>query len=288
MNHPLDSLLARYSLATLQDYERALREVVQELALLGLWRAKFYEHAAFYGGTALRVFHHLPRFSEDLDFSLIEPLPSFRLDPFLSAIRDELSAYGFTFEVEKKQKAIETAIESAFIKGGTRINLLRIGTPEFLSEKLPALQQVRVKLEIDTNPPPDASFEVHTSLLPIPFQVRLYDLPSLLAGKLHAALCRDWKGRVKGRDWYDLVWYAARSVTCNLSHLAARMRQTGHRSSTEPLTFQELEHQLLRRIDQIDFEAAKSDVRPFIADASELALWGKPFFREIVQRLCRH
>ena len=151
---------------------------------------------------------------------------------------------------------------------------------------MPKLQQVRVKLEIDTQPPLGAGFEVRTQLLPIPFQVRLYDLPSLMAGKLHAVLCRDWKGRVKGRDWYDLVWYAARDVRRNLPHLAARMKQSGHRSETTPLTSGELKQRLHDRIAQVDFTAARQDVQPFIRDASELALWSNVFFREIAERVC--
>lgn len=282
----IDSLLARYSPVTLADHENALKEIVQELALLGLWRSKFYEKAAFYGGTALRIFHQLPRFSEDLDFSLLAPDESFRLDSHLSAIEEELTAFGFHFAVEAKNKSVDTAIESAFIKGGTRMNLLRIGAPAFLSEKLPQLQQVRVKLEIDTQPPPLADTEVRTQLLPIPFQVRLYDLPCLMAGKLHAVLCRGWKGRVKGRDWYDLVWYAARSVRCHLPHLSARMRQTGHRPDDSILDAKELKKLLDARIDTVDFDAARDDVRPFIRNASELTLWNKDFFREIAQHVC--
>ncbi|MFN0077601.1 MAG: nucleotidyl transferase AbiEii/AbiGii toxin family protein [Prosthecobacter sp.] len=283
--HNLDALLARYAPITLADHENALKEIVQEIALLGLWRAKFYEHAAFYGGTALRVFHGLSRFSEDLDFSLIAPDDSFRLDPFLSAVHDELISFGFQFEVGRKIKSIDTAIESAFIKGGTQINLLRIGAPAYLSEKMPKLQQVRVKLEIDTQPPLHAGFEVRTQLLPIPFQVRLYNLPSLMAGKLHAVLCRDWKGRVKGRDWYDLIWYAARGVRCNLDHLAARMQQSGHRPESTPLTLAELRQRLQVRIAAVDFTAARQDVQPFIRDASDLTLWSRDFFREIAERI---
>ena len=123
---------------------------------------------------------------------------------------------------------MNTALESAFIKGGTRINLAHIGTPDYLRTRLPELQQVRVRIELDTDPPPLADYELLTLLTPVPFQVRLFDLPCLFAGKLHAILCRDWKSRVKGRDFYDFVWYLGRQVPCNLGHLQARMTQTGH------------------------------------------------------------
>lgn len=285
MQYNLDPLLARYRPVTAGDYENALKEIVQELALLGLWRSKFFEHAAFYGGTALRIFHGLQRFSEDLDFSLLEPRPDFRLDPHLTAVREELEAFGFQFEVEVKTKAAPGPIESAFIKGGTRVNLLRIGLPEWLGDRIPRLQSVRVKLEIDTDPPPLAAYDVLTKLLPIPHQVRLYDLPSLMAGKLHAVLCRKWKNRVKGRDWYDLIWYAARDVRCHLPHLAARMAQTGHWEAGKNLTDADLKNLLEERIATVDFTAAAADVRPFLADSSELDLWSGAFFREIAARI---
>lgn len=285
MKHSLDPLLARYPLQTTADYEHALKEIVQELALLGLWRSKFFEHAAFYGGTALRIFHGLRRFSEDLDFSLLAPRDEFRLALHLGAVRDELLSFGFRFSVEEKSKAVVTAIESAFIKGDTRINLLQIGLPDWLAQRIPQLQQVRVKLELDTQPPSGAETEVRTLLMPIPHQVRLYDLPSLMSGKLHAVLCRKWQNRVKGRDWYDLVWYVGRGVHPNLPHLAARMTQTGHWPAGEPMDGAALRSLLLERIGQLDFVAAAEDVRPFITDSTELSLWSRDFFREVAQRV---
>ena len=228
MNTALQALLDRYEPRTPADYENALKEVVQELALLGLWRAKFYEHAAFYGGTALRIFHGLPRFSEDMDFSLLAPDEEFDLDPYLEAIRCELASFGFSFRVERRSKRGSTAIESAFIKGGTRVNLAHVGMPDYLQERLPRLPQVRIRLDVDTDPPPLARYDVLTLLTPIPFQVRLFDLPCLFAGKLHALLCRDWMMRVKGRDFYDFVWYLGRRIRCDVRHLQARMEQTGH------------------------------------------------------------
>ena len=153
MNAALQGMLDRYRPQTLADHENALQEIVQELALLGLWRAKFFEHAAFYGGTALRIFHSLPRFSEDIDFSLLQPDREFDLAPYLEAVRVELAAFGFSFRVERRIKRVSTAIESAFIKGGTRINLAHIGTPDYLRARLPELQQVRIRIELDTDPP---------------------------------------------------------------------------------------------------------------------------------------
>ena len=171
MNSALLGMLDRYRPESLADHENALKEIVQELALLGLWRAKFFEHAAFYGGTALRIFHRLPRFSEDIDFSLMHPDRDFDLAPHLEAIRMELAAFGFSFRVERRIKRVATAIESAFIKGGTRINLAHIGAPDYLRARLPELHQVRIRIELDTDPPPLAEYEVLPLLTPIPFHV---------------------------------------------------------------------------------------------------------------------
>lgn len=285
MNQALQSLIDRYHPQTLQDWENTLKEIIQELALLGLWRAKFYQHAAFYGGTALRVFHDLPRFSEDMDFSLLQPDANFDLDPYLEAIRVELASLGFSFEVEKKTKLIQTAINSAFIKGETRVNLLSIGAPEGLSRFLPKPQKIKIKLEVDTNPPSGADYEVKTQLVPIPYQVKIFTLPCLFSGKLHAMLCRNWKSRVKGRDYYDFIWYLGREVPCHLSHLQQRMEQSGHWQTSAKMDLTDLNKLLIERFEHVDFEQAKSDVRPFIQNDDELALWSREFFASLIERV---
>ena len=285
MNAALQGMLDRYRPQTLADHENALQEIVQELALLGLWRAKFFEHAAFYGGTALRIFHSLPRFSEDIDFSLLQPDREFDLAPYLEAVRVELAAFGFSFRVERRIKRVSTAIESAFIKGGTRINLAHIGTPDYLRARLPELQQVRIRIELDTDPPPLAAYEVLTLLTPIPFQVRLFDLPCLFAGKLHAVLCRDWKSRVKAVTSTTSSGISGGESPCNVRHLQARMTQTGHWQQSRELEISQLRQLLRQRFQQVDFDQAKRDVRPFIRDEAELELWDSAFFQSLVERI---
>lgn len=287
MNTALQSLLDRYRPETSAGWENALREIVQELALLGLWRSKFYEHAAFYGGTALRIFHGLPRFSEDMDFSLLDPGPGFDLAPHLEAVRAELAGFGFTFDVKRKAKTVATAIDSAFIKGNTRTNLLEIGAPETLRGEFPQSQKLTIRMELDTDPPPGASYQVDTLLSPIPFQVRLFSLPCLFAGKMHAILCRNWKNRIKGRDFYDFVWHLGRETPCDLGHLQRRMEQTGHWKPAKEgdLDLEGLKKRLTIRFSAIDFEQAKNDVRPFIRDPDELALWNQQFFAGLAERL---
>jgi hypothetical protein len=286
MIHPaLSSLIDRYQPRSSSDYQNAVREIVQELALLGLWRTPFYDHAAFYGGSALRIFHGLQRFSEDLDFSLLQPKPDFSLKPYLGAVAEELAAWGFEFRAEGIEKTKPTTIESAFLKGSTMINLLQIGAPPEIASRLPKGQLIRIKLEIDINPPPSATTEVLTRLVPTPHQVRVYDLPSLFAGKLHAVLCRNWKSRVKGRDFYDLIWYVGRRIPLNLAHLEARMRQSGDWLRETPLDAEGLRKRLEERFTAINFDQAKEDIAPFLKDTRELTLWTPGFFQDLILQI---
>lgn len=212
---PVKKLLDEYGCKTNEERNAALREIVQELALVALSRTDFFSRAAFYGGTALRVFYGLDRFSEDLDFSLEKPDASFCLDEYLPAIRDELASWGFEMTVEIKDKMREGAIQSAFIKGGTVIHLVKIAAVEPPVRGIPPNSLLRIKVEIDTDPPPAARYETKYRLSPISHAVRLYDKASLFAGKAHALLCRSWKDRVKGRDFYDYLWYLSAAVPLN-------------------------------------------------------------------------
>lgn len=284
MNPALKDMLEAYRPETPVDYQNAAREIVQEIALLGLWRGGFFEHAAFYGGTALRIFHGLRRFSEDLDFTLVEPGDAIRLERYLPGVAAELESWGFSFETEPKSAGGESGIESAFLKGSTQLNLLHIGAPEDLARRLPQSQKLQIKLEMDIEPPPNATTEVRTQLLPTPYQVRLYDLPSLFAGKLHAVLCRGWKNRVKGRDFYDFVWYVGRGIQPNLEHLEARMRQSGHWNGGT-ITRNVLVDLLRERFATIDFKQAADEVRVFLSDPRELQLWSREFFDGLAGRL---
>jgi predicted nucleotidyltransferase component of viral defense system len=284
MNPALKDMLDAYRPVTPADYQNATREIVQEIALLGMWRGGFFEHAAFYGGTALRIFHGLRRFSEDLDFTLVEFGDATRLERHLSGVATELESWGFSFEAETKSGGQTSGIESAFLKGSTQLNLLHIGAPSELARRLPRNQQLRIKLEMDIEPPPHATTEVRTQLLPSPYQVKLYDLPSLFAGKLHAVLCRGWKNRVKGRDFYDFVWYIGRNIAPNLKHLEARMRQSGHWNGGE-ITRQVLMELLHERFAAVDFKSAAEEVQVFLPDPRELDLWSREFFDGLAMRL---
>lgn len=285
MHDAVARMLSKYENRSLDDQVRALREIIQEVTLLGLWRARFFEHAAFYGGTALRILHGLDRFSEDLDFSLLAPASDFSLQRFSAALEEEVRAFGFNLRVEAVDKAVDTAVQSAFLKADTRNELMVIETDERLARNIPPGQVLKIKIEVDTDPPPGFATTTRFLLQPIPFAVRCYTLPSLFAGKLHALLFRRWNNRVKGRDWYDLVWYAAHHPHLNLYHLEQRMRQTGQWSGDARLTRIEFDELIQSAIDRLDLDQARQDVAPFVKDQQALAIWSREFFRDVASRI---
>lgn len=264
------------------DWDRALREVLQEAALAGLWRRGFFDQAAFYGGTALRLFHGLDRFSEDLDFSLLLPDPEWKLSDRLPGLKEEIEAFGFSVELEMKHKG---GIDSAFIKANTKIQLLRNEAPEAVAGSTASNRLIKVKLETDTDPPSDLRSETRRLLEPFPLSVRVVTGPCLFAGKLHACLCRAWKSRVKGRDWYDLLFFVARGIAPDLPHLEARLRQSGHWTVGRRLEIEDVTTMLLGRIEAIDWRQAREDVLPFVRDPRALELWGRELFAEAVARI---
>lgn len=281
MNDAVKVMLDRYNCNSVNDYENALKEIIQEISLLGLWRSKFFEKAAFYGGSALRILYGLDRFSEDLDFSLLKKDEIFSLADYCRAVEDELNSFGFSVTVEKKEKKSKSNIYSAFIKAGTLKNMIVIDIPQSVRKKTHQGKTMKIKIEIDRDPPGDFSTEVRYLLQPIPFYVNAYSLPHLFAGKMHALLCRPWTNRVKGRDWYDLIWYVARDTPVGLKHLESRMKQTGHLEAGESLTEEALRQKLQERISSIDFNDAKRDVEILLKGQASLELWSEEFFRVV-------
>ena len=282
MHSVVEDMLQKYDCTKPDRYKNALKEVIQEIALLGLFRGGFFDRAAFYGGTALRIFYGLDRFSQDLDFSLLKPDKKFRIDPYCQFVENELSAYGFKVQVSTKKKSARTNVESAFIKGGTMINMMQVKTVRPPVSGIHGEELLTVKLEVDVDPPAGATYELKHQLMPIPYTVRLFSQPSLFAGKLHAILCRRWgSGRMKGRDLYDYVWYLAHSVPVDLKHVQARMVQTEHWKKERTLTEKDLRELLDKRFGVIDYNQAKQDVYPYILEHSAVDLWSADFFKSI-------
>jgi len=285
MNPAIARMLERYDSRSVDDYVRALREILQEVTLLGLWRAKFFEKVAFYGGTALRIVHSLDRFSEDLDFTLLSPSDPFDIARYLKIVEREIKSYGFDVSVSKRHKTAQTAVQSAFVKADTTKHLLTIEAGEQIVAQIPSGQIIKIRIEVDNNPPPNFETEARFLLQPIPFSVRIVVLPDLFAGKMHAVLCRRWKNRVKGRDWYDLVWYAANHPQLHLEHLRERMIQSGHWDRKDPLTKEKFQEVAENAIDKLDVSQARKEVEPFVRNPESLKVWSKEFFRSVVRRI---
>lgn len=283
MNEAIKVMLDKYELNSTQDSKNALREIIQEIALLGLWRAKFFEHAAFYGGTALRILYGLDRFSEDLDFSLLNKNLKFDIKKYFKAIESELNSFGFSVKVTYKEKSINTNIDSAFIKANTLINMIELKLVESKFKNINSNEIIKIKFELDKNPPLGFYTEVKYVLNPIPFSVRVYKKPFLFSGKIHAVLCRAWKNRVKGRDWYDMLWYVSNNIPLNLNHLNKRMKQTGH--VEKKLKEKDVKKLLLEKLDTIDIQKIKKEISVFLKDKSKLNVWNKDFFASVINKI---
>ncbi len=284
MHEAIRTMLQRYSVTTADGAVNALREIMQQLALLGLWRGKFFEHAAFYGGSALRMLHGLPRYSEDLDFSLLRPDSGFTLGAYGEALRREIEGFGFTVEFQQRARTRQGPIESAFLKMNTLRQLILV-QPAAEALGIHPGRLLRIKLEVDTDPPPAFEMESRYLLQPIPFSVRVFSLPDLFAGKMHALLCRRWGSRLKGRDWYDLVWYVGQGTPLRLRHLEARMRQSGHYTDPDPLSPQRLSGLLVEAVNRLDVDQAREEVSRFVSDPQSLSLWSTDFFRDVAARI---
>jgi len=277
----LESMLRRYSLESADDYHSALREILQEITLAGLYRGGFFEKAAFYGGTCLRIFYKLDRFSEDLDFSLLKPDPDFRLDTYFSAIKTEFEALGIEVDIKHKPKRTQTAIESAFLKNNTEIHELSLSPRAINLKSLGTNRPIKIKFEVDTKPPAGFKTEQRLLLLPFSFYVKCYVVEDLFAGKMHALLFRNWKQRVKGRDWYDFEWYVKNGYRLNLDHLAIRATESGHIDKASKFSQDSLMAKLETRIATLDIENLKVDIRRFIKDARLLDIWSRDYFLEL-------
>lgn len=280
MNAVVEQLIEEQKPKTDEEYFQILREAVQQIILLGLWRSKFYEHAAFFGGTALRILYGLPRFSEGLDFSLLSPNPSFSISLYRKALIDELTAYQFEVEFYKKTKNAE--IDRAFIEGNSQIHLAKIN-PGLRTQHN---RKILVKIEVELNPPITYQTETKRLFSPIPFSVKTLALPELFAGKLCALLFREWKNNVKGRDWFDLLWFIGKKVPVRLAHLEKRMIANNYWSLQEGgLTLKHLKTMMRNKIEKLHLDVAKKDVARFLKNPSDLDAWDKTFFLEATEAL---
>ena len=285
MNDNIKYMLEKYKIVTSEDQKNALQEIIQEIILMGLSRSEFFKHAAFYGGTALRVLYGLDRFSEDLDFTALHQ--SFKgINLYRKKIEIALESYGFEFEFFEKLKRYNTPIDSAFIRGNTNVNLLKIG---FLYSQHKD-EKTKIKLEIDTQPASGFNLDTKLHTHPEPFYIETLDLPSLFAGKLHAILFRQRRINIKGRDWYDLSWYLSKGIKYNFSYIKSKIDQTLLTIDYRPedlniITPVTIKDALLNRLDKLHIDDAKKDIRRFIPKPSILDIWSKKYFIALIKHL---
>lgn len=275
--------LEEYKPANQEAAEQALREIMQEIALAGLQRSGFFERAAFYGGTALRIFHGLQRFSEDLDFSLLEVNPDFSLEPYLRGIEAEFKALGVTVSIEEKDKTATTNVDSAFLKSDTTWKELII--KEILPQEAVKMRPtIKIKIEVDTKPPLGFETEEKLLLKPFSFYTKCFTLSDLFAGKMHALLFRKWKGRVKGRDWFDMEWYIKKAIPLNLDHFVIRAMDSG--DWIDPaITIEQFMSLLTEKINAVSFSSIREDVVRFIPDDRVLEIWSPAYFNDLIQKI---
>ncbi|QIV96806.1 nucleotidyl transferase AbiEii/AbiGii toxin family protein [Allofrancisella inopinata] len=281
-------MLKRYVVETEIDLINALKEVFQEVTLLGLYSGGFFNKAAFYGGTALRILYGLNRFSEDLDFTLLEKDRSFDIEKYFPFIVDEFEALGVTIDLKKKTKQNTCSdIESAFLKNDTSIHTLNVHCNNLgdLLDGIHSGKRLKIKIEIDINPSLKFQIEPKTLLMPKTFNIMSMTLPNLFAGKMHAILFRNWKTRVKGRDWYDLEWYVKQNVKLNLEHLQERMYESGDLDRRTQLNSLMLKELLCAKIDTLDIQGVIKEVSPFIKDKSVFDFWSRDYFRLLASKI---
>ena len=268
-NEIFDNMLSRYDLTTEQNKRNAIFEVNQQVILAGLYAGGFFEEAAFYGGTCLRTFHGLQRFSEDMDFSLLAQDENFDFTKYFPAIIDAFALVGREVEITKKDKKNFGKVESAFLKDNTDVYDVT-----FQTEK-----SIKIKIEVDTYPPLNFKTEQKLLLQPHSFMARCFTLPDLFAGKMHALVYRTWNDRVKGRDWYDFEWYVRHYVPLDFTHLAERCRQFNNEEIT-PELFNE---KLIARLATADIRQVKTDVLPFVRNPKELDIWSNDYFVQLAE-----
>lgn len=285
MNNIIEQMLYKYDIKNTNDEINALKEIIQEIVLSGLSRGNFFNEAAFYGGTALRIFYNLDRFSEDLDFALLEPNKDFDISKYFNYIQKELKAYGINLNITTKEKSFDSNITSAFLKGDTLELILKFFPSEEEHKYNQILKNLKIKLKVDINPPMGATYEDKYKLLPSPHQIKLYDKESLFAVKIHAILCRGWNNRVKGRDLYDYIFFLASDTKVNIELLKNKLIESNYIIEKEKFDINELKKIIINKFEKIDYTKAVEDVKPFIKNIDNLNLWNKEFFIEITNKL---
>jgi len=267
MNEIYDKMLSKYDTSTKDRKKHAIYEVNQQIVLSGLYDGGFFQNAAFYGGTCLRIFYGLNRFSEDMDFSLLKPNKNFEFEKYFDAILGAFDAVGREVSISKKNKKTFSKVASAFLKDNTDVYNV-----SFQTEKA-----IKIKIEVDTNPPLLFVTENKLLLQPKSFMTRCFSLPDLFAGKMHALVFRTWGDRLKGRDWFDFEWYVRNDYPLNFVHLRERIKQF----NGVDMSKDEFQEKLIERLSSADIANVKQDVYPFVTDPKVMDIWSNDYFIQL-------
>ena len=264
--------LADYGAVNQLEEEYAVKEILQDIALYGLWRTGFFEVAGFQGGTSLRILYGMERFSEDLDFILKKPDPGFAWPVYLQGMLDCFEEFGLKSQVLNKSR-MDQRIKKALVKDDSICHQLNLS---FFRNSPKRMQ--KIKLEIDTDPPAGSGFDYSYLDFPLDFEVCHQDLSSNFSLKIHALLCRTY---LKGRDWYDFNWYLKQGIQVNMPHLQAALLQWGPWADKKiDISLKWLKQVLLHKATQIDWQDAAKDVQRFLRSSEQhsLSLWSEKFF----------
>ena len=271
MNELYEKMLSAYDQSTESARRNAIYEVSQQIVLAGLADGGFFDKAAFYGGTCLRIFHGLNRFSEDMDFTLLKEDSSFNFKQYFQPVIDQFALVGRKVEIKKKDKKSFGKVESAFLKDTTDVYDISFQTE----------RSIKVKIEVDTVPPLKFATEQKILLQPKSFLTRCVALPDLYAGKMHALVFRAWKNRIKGRDWYDFEWYVRNGIPLDWNHLHERILQF----NGQEMTLDEFRSALRGRLGRADISRVKEDVLPFLNNPGELNIWSNDYFLQLADMM---
>lgn len=281
----IDEIIKSYNSKTIDETKFAIRELLQKIVLIGLSKGDFFNYASFYGGTALRIFYDLNRYSEDLDFTLNLIDESFKLDPFIDKIKEVGLAYGLNLDISTKTKKIESPIESAFAKLNTYQTFISLNIDNDLIKSLHKDELIKVKFEIDCSPALGFTKEIKWLDTPEFCKISVLDLSSLFAGKIHAILCRNYKNTIKGRDYYDFLFYIQKRIHPNMEYLKNKLIDTGKISLKDEFNIEILKEMLIKRFNEIDFEEVKKDASKFVLNGEDLSYYSKELFIQMVDKI---
>ena len=281
----INEMINLFKPKTLNENKAALREILQSIVLIGLSRADFFKKASFYGGTALRIFYGLNRYSEDLDFTLNEKNDSFSLEPYIESIKTVALSYGMDLDINIKKKEIKSPVESSFAKLNAYQTFINLKLNDELASLLHNDENIKVKFEIDLNPATGFNVEPKWIDMPEFANVIVLDESSLFAGKLHAIICRNYKNTVKGRDYYDFLFYIRKRVKPNLNYLRNKLIESGNIKENEKFDIDKLKEMLKNRFEVVDFKQVKIDAERFVFNNEDLSYYSKELFIDMIDKL---